>query len=156
MKNTRLRGEHENRTEPPVAGRRILLVDDDAGFRFVVRKIFARVPHEFIEAGDGETGFRAARSQPPAVIFLDLAMPCMNGFETLEQLRSVPETRDIPVIVCSSLLLSTPERQQLDAGHATVLSKDLFAKGAALPAIRGILAAIGLSNLLPEERPAVS
>ena len=65
-------------------------------FRYVVRQLFAGMPHEFIEAVDGVEGLEAARHRHPELIFLDLVMPHMSGFEMLEQVRSDPETRESP------------------------------------------------------------
>jgi signal transduction histidine kinase/CheY-like chemotaxis protein len=135
-------------TRPPMIGRRILLVDDDEAFRYVVKQLFAGLPHEFGEAGDGADGLAAARSRHPELIFLDLMMPRMDGFEMLEQLRSDPQTRDIPVIVSSSRALSDRERRQIEGFGARMLSKDRFAAGDVVPALREILAGIGLSDLL--------
>jgi CheY-like chemotaxis protein len=131
-------------------GRRILLVDDDEGYRYLFRQLFDGMPHEFAEAGNGVAGLAAVRSRHPELIFLDLMMPQMDGFEMLEQLRSGPETRDIPVIVSSSRTLSRRERRQLEGFGAAILSKDRFAAGDAVPALREILTAIGLSDLLPK------
>ena len=126
------------------------MVDDDEAFRYLVKQLFAGVPHEFVEAGNGVAGLAAARSQRPELIFLDLIMPGMSGFEMLEQLRADPETRDIPVIVSSSRALMDSERLQLERFGAAILPKDRFADGDVIPAIRNILAGMRLSDLLPD------
>jgi signal transduction histidine kinase/CheY-like chemotaxis protein len=136
----------------PERGRPILLVDDDATFRYLVKQLFAGAPHEFVEAENGVTGLIAAHSRHPELIFLDLLMPQMNGFQMLEQLRSGPETRDIPLIVCSSQALSDSERRQLDGSGAAILPKDRFASGEVVPALRQILTGLGLSDLLTDAR----
>jgi signal transduction histidine kinase/CheY-like chemotaxis protein len=135
-------------TRPQSVGRCILLVDDDEAFRYLVKQLFAGAPHEFVEAGDGIAGLAAARSRHPDLIFLDLMMPRMDGFEMLEQLRSDPVRREIPVVVSSSRALSHSERRQLEAFDARFLSKDRFATGDVVPALREILAGIGLGDLL--------
>ena len=110
--------------------------------------MFAGERHEFIEAGDGVTGLEAARARHPELIFLDIMMPRMDGFEMLEELRSDPETRAIPVIVFSARALSNRERLRLKGLGAAILSKDRLAAGDVHPALREILAGIGLSGLL--------
>jgi signal transduction histidine kinase/CheY-like chemotaxis protein len=140
---------------PPEAAR-ILLVDDDEAFRYLVKQLFAGAPHEFVEAENGIAGLAAARGGHPVLIFLDLMMPQMDGFEMLEQLRAGPETRDIPVIVSSSRALSDSERRQLNGFGSAILSKDRFAGGEAVPALRRILTGIGLSDLLPDARQSRS
>ena len=135
-------------TPRPIEARCILVVDDDEAFRYLVRQFFAGEPHDFIEAGDGVAGMAAARARHPELIFLDRMMPRMDGFEMLEELRSDPETRAIPVIVFSSRALSNRERRRLEALGAAMLSKDRLAAGDVKPALREILAGIGLSGLL--------
>ena len=134
------------RQEAP--GRRVLLIDDDPAFRYLTRQIFGAAPHHFIEAEDGIAGVDAAVSQNPELIFLDLIMPRMNGLEVLEKLLSLPETRDIPVIVSSSRMLSAAERRQIENLGAAILSKDRFAAGTAAASLRDILVELGLSDLL--------
>jgi CheY-like chemotaxis protein len=116
--------------------------------RVDVKQFFAGEPHEFVAAGDGVAGLAAARARHPELIFLDIMMPRMDGFEMLKQLRSDPETRAIPVIVFSARALSNRERRQLEALGAAILSKDRLAAGDVNPSLREILAGIGLSGLL--------
>jgi signal transduction histidine kinase/DNA-binding response OmpR family regulator len=135
-------------TRPQRVGRCILLVDDDEAFRYLVKQLFAGAPHEFVEAADGIAGLAAARNRHPDLIFLDLMMPRLDGFEMLEQLRSDPVRQEIPVIIVSSRALSHSERRRLEAFDARFLSKDRFATGDVVPALHEILAGIGLGDLL--------
>jgi signal transduction histidine kinase/DNA-binding response OmpR family regulator len=127
--------------------RRILLVDDDPAFRYLARQLFTGAPLEFVEAENGLEGLEAAHRCHPDLLFLDLMMPRMNGFEMLEQLRSSPETRDIPVIVSSSRHLGEKELRHVEGLGAAILSKDEFAAGNAAEAVREILTRFGLSDL---------
>jgi signal transduction histidine kinase/CheY-like chemotaxis protein len=137
-----------NQGTRPMEGRCILVVDDDETVRYLVKQFFAGEPHEFVEAGDGVTGLAAARARHPELIFLDIMMPRMDGFEMLEQLRAGPETRAIPVIVFTARALSNRERRRLEAHGAAILPKDRLAAGDVNPSLREILAGIGLSGLL--------
>jgi CheY-like chemotaxis protein len=78
--------------------------------------------YEVIEAATGPDGLQRAKQEHPAVIFLDLIMPEVSGFQTFEQLRRDPVSRDIPVIIYTSKALDAVERDQL-ASAAAVLSK---------------------------------
>uniref|UniRef100_Q02BM7 histidine kinase n=1 Tax=Solibacter usitatus (strain Ellin6076) TaxID=234267 RepID=Q02BM7_SOLUE len=136
-------------TGPPGAARRVLLVDDDPTFRYLARQIFAGMPHEFTEADTGVAGLEAARATHPELIFLDLMMPKMSGYEVLEHLRADPKTRDIPVVVVSSRFLNPAEQRQLRDLNAAILPKDDFARADLLSNVREILTTFGLANLLP-------
>jgi CheY-like chemotaxis protein len=137
-------------TRTAAAARRILLVDDDQTFRYLTKQIFTGMSHEFTEAATGLDGLEAARAAHPDIIFLDLMMPKMSGYEVLEQLRAAPETRGIPVIVVSSRFLNDYEQRKLRDLGAAILSKDCFAHAELLPNVREILAGFGLSDLLPD------
>jgi signal transduction histidine kinase len=106
---------------PTSSGGRVLVVDDDETSRYVLRQM---VPpgYEVIEAATGQDGLQRARQEHPTVIFLDLIMPEVTGFQTLEQLRRDPVSRDIPVVIYTSKMLDAGERDQLAAADA-VLSK---------------------------------
>ena len=133
----------------PDAARRILLVDDDPTFRYLARQIFGCMPHKFTEAATGVDGLEAARATHPELIFLDLMMPKMSGYEVLAHLRAEPETRDIPVIVVSSRFLNAAEQRQLRDLNAAILPKDCFAHAELLSSVREILTTFGLADLLP-------
>lgn len=58
--------------------------------------------HPILLAGDGQEAVNLAKSQNPCVILLDHIMPVMDGKAALQELKSDPSTRDIPVIILSS------------------------------------------------------
>jgi CheY-like chemotaxis protein len=77
----------------------------------------------FIEAGDGVEGLIRAREDAPVLIFLDLRMPGLDGFDVLRELVADPTTRDIKVVIVTSSVLDAADRERL-APAAAVLSKD--------------------------------
>ena len=118
---------------------RVLIVDDEETFRYVARHIVESDPaYELIEARDGTEGLARARRDDPDVLILDLQMPVMSGQEVLRQLADDPKTRDIPVIVSTSLPLTTELQAQLSRA-ASVLSKSNLSKESLLGALAGAL-----------------
>ncbi len=81
---------------------KILLIDDDADFRFVLKQEFADAGHEVLTAQDGVWGFQAVLDVPVDLILLDWAMPHRGGLETLRLIRTVQP--GVPVIIVTALL----------------------------------------------------
>jgi CheY-like chemotaxis protein len=79
----------------------ILVVDDDRDFREGLRVALEIKGYQVEEAGNGKEAFDQIEAKPPLLVLLDLQMPVMNGRELLQKLRSVPETKDIPVVIIS-------------------------------------------------------
>jgi CheY-like chemotaxis protein len=102
---------------------KIMIIDDEESSRYAFKKVLSDTPYIVIEAADGLEGLRRAREEQPQVIFLDLLMPGMSGFEVLEHLKSDPATRAIPVIIFTSKELEEEERRRLSADAVAILFK---------------------------------
>jgi len=81
---------------------RILVVDDEAANRGLVRRVLDPLGYEVIEASDGEEALAAVAAQPPDLVLLDLVMPRMDGYAVVQALKSDPKTRLIPVVMLTS------------------------------------------------------
>ena len=90
-------------------GARMLVVDDSPTICAVLGKMLGQDGYHVLKATDGNAAIALARSQPPALIFLDVVMPGMNGFSVLRALRHDPLTRDIPIIMISGNQQATEE-----------------------------------------------
>ncbi|MGN6705482.1 MAG: response regulator [Rhodanobacter sp.] len=82
-------------------GARMLVVDDSPTICAVLGKMLSQDGYHPLKAADGAAAIELARSESPALIFLDVVMPGMNGFSVLRALRHDPATRDIPIIMIS-------------------------------------------------------
>ena len=102
---------------------KILIIDDEEIARYILRSHLADTKYTVIEASNGVEGIRLAREQQPDIIFLDLIMPGLSGFETLDRLKSIPETMDIPVVVNTSKILTDEEKTILQKNTAEILFK---------------------------------
>jgi len=82
---------------------RILLVDDEPDLVDTIQCRLEANSFDVITASDGKEGLEKAAKEKPDIILLDTNMPVMNGHEMLEQLRKHPDTKGIPVIMCTAL-----------------------------------------------------
>ncbi|MGF7180137.1 ATP-binding response regulator [Tunturiibacter psychrotolerans] len=96
---------------PPRGEGAILVCDDDAGIRTVVAEHLTRQGYTVVEASSGEQALILAAEHQVEAILLDLYMPGLSGWETLQRLRNNPVTANIPVVVLS--VLSSTLRPQL-------------------------------------------
>jgi signal transduction histidine kinase/CheY-like chemotaxis protein len=130
---------------PVIALARALIVDDQESDRYLIKETLAALGNfESIEADRGEDALALARSQKPGVIFLDLNMPGMTGFQILDRLKSDVDTRDIPVIINTSKSLDESERDRLADKTIDILSKGFPSREKALSLIRASLTKAGL------------
>lgn len=80
----------------------VLIVDDIASNRDLIRGFFDDSDLDFIEAVNGKMGVEYAREYKPDIIFMDLRMPVMDGYEATLALKEDPETKNIPLVVASA------------------------------------------------------
>lgn len=111
---------------------KLLIIDDDEVARYIIKGILAETPYTVIEAQDGKEGLAKARLEKPQVIFLDLVMPGMSGFEVLSRLKEDPETREIPVVIVTSKKLEEEELARLRKGAVDIVSKQTTTRDEAL------------------------
>ena len=79
----------------------ILVVDDDRRARNLLRARLEAAGYAVAEAAGGDEGIAKAKELLPAVIVLDVLMPDTDGWQVLRELKSIPEMRDIPVVITS-------------------------------------------------------
>lgn len=80
----------------------ILVVEDSADARLLMRDLLERLEHQVSEADNGLAGVRMALNSRPDLILLDLMMPAASGGSTLRFIRGTPGLADIPVLVISA------------------------------------------------------
>lgn len=88
---------------PTAAKQQVLIVEDDATIAGMYQKKFELEGFGVAVAADGEAGVAAAKANPPAIILLDIIMPKMDGFATLQALKEDVATKAIPVILLTNL-----------------------------------------------------
>ena len=117
---------------------RVLTVDDEETYRFIVREMLNDPTYEIAEADSGNDGLRLTHELPPDVILLDLRLTDMTGVQVCERLRQDPRTAKVPIIIVTSQLLSSDDNRRLGDVSA-VLSKSTLTRDSLRSAIRDAL-----------------
>lgn len=101
----------------------ILVTDDDADWRGLLRDVLSMEGFEIEEAYDGAQGVQKAKSAHPNAILLDIDMPNMNGWEACKHIKEDPATKDIPVIFVSTHAQREDKEKGLSIGASEYLPK---------------------------------
>ena len=99
---------------------RVLVVDDSDVIRELIKVNLELEGLEVVAVEDGEAALAALPSFRPDVVTLDVVMPRLGGFETVERLRGDPETAGIPVVIV------TGRAQAADLARGTALGVDAY------------------------------
>ena len=102
---------------------KILVVDDEPHLLRSLTFVLNKEGYQVTMAGDGEEALEKIAEDPPQLIFLDVMMPKKNGYEVLETLRSIPEYKNIYVIILSAKGSDLDRTKALSAGANEFISK---------------------------------
>ena len=103
----------------------IMVVDDDFSARLQLRFTLENAGYEVIEAGSGEEALERFGEHPPELIFLDIIMPEIDGFETCRRLRRIPGGEHTPVVMVTGLEDAETITCAFDAGATDFISKPI-------------------------------
>jgi len=89
-------------SEPPAPQWRILIADDDPYIRQLLELALSENGYEVISASDGHELVRLAQDRAPSLILVDLAMPRMDGYEAIRQMRNDTRTAHVPMLILTA------------------------------------------------------
>jgi twitching motility two-component system response regulator PilH len=120
-----------------MAIKKILIVDDSPTERHVLNEMLSKAGYEVIASDNGEDAIMKAKRDRPDVILMDVVMPGLNGFQATRAISRDPQTRSIPVILCTSKSQETDKIWGMRQGARSYIVKpvnkdELLAKIAAL------------------------
>jgi len=94
---------------------RVLIIDDDPGVRYTIRKMLEAAGHDACEASTGTEALDALDAAQADAIVLDLMLPRVNGLQLLSTLQSSPQHRSIPTLIVTGAMTSAADVRQLGA-----------------------------------------
>lgn len=107
--------------DPPA----ILYIEDDLANRTLVKRILEAEGYRVLEASSGMEGLAVARRERPALIFVDISMPDMDGYEVTTHLRQMDEIGGAPIVALTANVMKGDREKSLEAGCTDYVQKPL-------------------------------
>ena len=116
-----------------MAKNKVLIIDDDQDMRFILERILTNARYKVFKARNGKEGIELAKKILPDIIVTDIMMPELDGITTVLKLKSIEETKSIPIIVSTAVREDEDKIVAQNLGAAdyckkTADMKDLLAK----------------------------
>ncbi len=105
--------------------KRILIVEDKATSRELLRTVLEQQGYSVDEAGDGDEALRKILANPPDLVLMDLQMPARNGYEVVHELRKDPRLAGVPVVAVTASAMQGDRERVLAAGFTSYMTKPL-------------------------------
>lgn len=129
---------------------RVLVIDDDADIRRLVAELLRRAGLLVEQAEDGRAGLRALHNTPPDLVVLDVSMPDLDGWETLERIRDLSE---VPVLMLTARGAELERVRGLKAGADDYVVKP-FGRQELVARVQALLRRAGPGAVEPQARYA--
>ena len=117
----------------------VLVVDDDESARQTICEMLEGEGYDVLVAEHGHAALELLANEQPDLIFLDLMMPVMDGFDFLAELRKEPAHREIPVVVVTAADLTAEDHRRLNGGIEALLHKSACGREELLDALRELV-----------------
>jgi CheY-like chemotaxis protein len=105
-------------------GRKALVVDDDARNIFALTTILENHEMVVLSATNGRQAIEIIKNEPDlSVVLMDIMMPEMDGYETLREIRKIPEFRSLPILALTAKAMKGDREKCLEAGASDYIAK---------------------------------
>jgi CheY-like chemotaxis protein len=116
--------ERLHQSDDDLMGRKVLVVDDDVRNIFALSSVLERRGMTVLAAGTGREAIKILESTPDlAIVLMDIMMPEMDGFETMQAMRHNAEFRRLPIIALTAKAMKGDREKCLEAGASDYLAK---------------------------------
>jgi CheY-like chemotaxis protein len=113
-----------HQTDPVLAGRKVLIIDDDMRNIFALTSLLERYQMKVIYAENGRDGIETLKNTPDVdVALVDIMMPEMDGYEAMRQVRELPEFKNLPMIALTAKAMKGDRDKCIDAGASDYIIK---------------------------------
>jgi CheY-like chemotaxis protein len=113
-----------SRAERPLAGKTVLIVDDDMRNIFALSTILEEHDMVIASADNGRDAIRILHDDPAIdIVLMDIMMPEMDGMETMREIRKVPRLKNLPIVAVTAKAMKGDREKCIEAGAWDYLSK---------------------------------
>jgi hypothetical protein len=118
--------EQLHRRDPVLAGRKVLIVDDDVRNIFALTSALESHNMEVLHAENGQEGIDLLRETPGIeVVLMDIMMPGMDGYEAIRAIRGIEQFAQLPIIALTAKAMKADRDRCIEAGASDYISKPL-------------------------------
>jgi len=116
--------ERLNTSDEDLVGRAVLVVDDDARNVFALSSVLERHGMRVLAATTGREAIESIEANPDiSIVLMDIMMPEMDGYETIEQIRARSRFRRLPIVALTAKAMKGDREKCLEAGASDYLAK---------------------------------
>jgi hypothetical protein len=114
------------RKDSVLAGKRVLIVDDDVRNIFALSSALESYQMDVLHAEDGREGIKLLQENPDVdVVLMDIMMPEMDGYETMQAIRKLERFASLPIIALTAKAMKADRDKCIEAGASDYISKPL-------------------------------
>jgi len=105
--------------------KKVLVIEDNEINLYLMRTILQKLGYQVIKAQDGFTGVELAIAERPDLILMDIQLPGLDGYDATRKIRTIEETKDIPIIAITSYAMVGDKEKILAAGCTAYIEKPI-------------------------------
>jgi hypothetical protein len=116
--------EQLHKKDPVLAGKKVLIIDDDMRNIFALTSLLERYDMQVLYAENGRDGIETLKNTPAIdVALVDIMMPEMDGYEAMQHIRDMPEFKSIPLIALTAKAMKGDREKCIEAGASDYITK---------------------------------
>jgi CheY-like chemotaxis protein len=113
-----------HRSDEPLRGKKVLVVDDDIRNIFALNSLLERHSMQVISANNGQEAIKLVDdTEDLSLVLMDIMMPEMDGYETMRRIRATPKFRTLPIIALTAKAMKGDREKCLEAGASDYVAK---------------------------------